>query len=41
MDRLGRLDTEALIQDCRDGYDASKNRERIRELELVLELRNK
>lgn len=41
MNRLGRLDTEALIQECREGYDASKNKQRVRELQLTLELRNK
>lgn len=41
MNRIGRLDTETLIQECRNGFDASKYRERVQELQLTLDLRNK
>lgn len=41
MEKLIRLDTETFIQECRSGYDISKIKERIYELELILNVRNK
>jgi hypothetical protein len=40
MERYTRLDTEGLIQECREGFDAARSQERVQELELLLHLRN-